>query len=419
MSRSFYAFIATQLLGAFNDNLFKQLILFLAASILFPGVDKQGLAFAVFALPFVLFSGLAGDLSERYSKQKIMVAMKWLEIVIMLLGAVALQSKDWNLMLLVLFVMGAQSAFFGPAKYGAIPEMVKPKDLIRANGAVTMTTFIAVLAGGALAGPLLDRIGDRLWLSGVACIGLAVLGTFTASRIQPLSATRPNHVVATSISPLTWPAALFSGLASTIRRLSRRQGLMSIVLLNSLYYFNAGVFNQAVVGMGAPELLDIGAGNQKQLSAILATLSVSVAVGAVLTPALAKRIAPGRLVIGGALLMALAQGLMNLVATVVTKDAGALLLMHLCAATTGLFGAVVVVPLASYLQFAPEPGMRGMTFGVTNFFNFLCLFLAGLFYLVLRGMLGISPAIVQSASAVFLIAGLGAWRRRISAINFA
>src|SRR5687768_4540923 len=72
-SRSFLGLTLAQFLGAFNDNLFKQLILFLAARELFPGEDQQGIAFTVFALPFVLWSGLAGDLSERFSKRTIVV----------------------------------------------------------------------------------------------------------------------------------------------------------------------------------------------------------------------------------------------------------------------------------------------------------------------------------------------------------
>ena len=64
-NRSFLGFLGAQFLGAFNDNLYKQIVLLLAAGTLFPGEDKQGLAFAIFALPFVIFGGLAGEVSER------------------------------------------------------------------------------------------------------------------------------------------------------------------------------------------------------------------------------------------------------------------------------------------------------------------------------------------------------------------
>ncbi len=84
---------ATQLFGAFNDNLYKQLMLLLAVPVGIAKVfeqDQQGLATIVFSLPFVLFSGFAGFLADRFSKQPIIVLAKLAEIVIMRLGAVGL-----------------------------------------------------------------------------------------------------------------------------------------------------------------------------------------------------------------------------------------------------------------------------------------------------------------------------------------
>ena len=158
--KSFHALVGTQFLGAFNDNLFKQLMLLLAASYLFQGRDLQGLAFAIFSLPFVLFSGIAGDLSERFSKRTIIVQMKVAEIAVLLLGVIAFVFLSWPFMLVVLFLMGMQSAIFGPSKYGVIPELIPAGRLLRANGMIAMTTFMAILLGQAFAGPLLDGFGE-------------------------------------------------------------------------------------------------------------------------------------------------------------------------------------------------------------------------------------------------------------------
>jgi MFS family permease len=422
VGRSFYAFVVTQLLGAFNDNLFKQLILFLAASVLFPGKDLQGLAFAIFSLPFILFSGIAGDLSERFSKSRIMVAMKWAEIGIMMLGAVALQLKNWGFMLVVLFIMGAQSALFGPAKYGGIPEMVKPVQLIGANGVVTMTTFIAVLMGSALAGPLLDGLGDQLWLCGVVCTALALLGTFSASRISLLPASSPDlRILPQRLwDPLEWWKTFYAGQIHTIRRLTAQQGLMAIVLFNSAYWFNAGVINQAIVGMGEPAYLDIGQGEKKLLSLILAALSVAIGIGAMLAPRLARRVPPSRLVFIGAVLMVMGQLPLNLVGLMLSRAEGALWLTLGSAIWIGVTGAVVVVPLSSYLQHAPPAGMKGMTFGVTNLFNFLFLFLAGIYYLLVRSpAVDISPALAQSVSGLLMLLALWLSRTQVKALEIA
>ena len=173
-TKSFAGLTYTQFLGAFNDNLFKQVILLLAARLLFEGEDKQGLAFIVFSAPFVLFSGIAGDISEKFSKRSVIVAMKAIEIALMVAGTFALVGKDWTWLLVLLFLMGAQSAFFGPSKYGVIPELVPGHRLLWANGIISMTTFLAILGGETLAGPILDHLIDALWIPGIVCVALSV-----------------------------------------------------------------------------------------------------------------------------------------------------------------------------------------------------------------------------------------------------
>ena len=130
--RSFWGIALTQFLGAFNDNVFKQIVLLLAlpiaANAIMDGAapaanpmqaneDMQGWATFVFSIPFVVFSGFAGYLSDRYSKTPIIVYAKVAEIVIMLLGLIAFyfygslgMVGTWT----VLFLMATQSAFFGP-----------------------------------------------------------------------------------------------------------------------------------------------------------------------------------------------------------------------------------------------------------------------------------------------------------------
>src|SRR5205823_13551485 len=135
--RSFWGMTATQFLGAFNDNLFKQLMLLLAIPVgaaATQKADQQGLATMIFSLPFVLFSGFAGWLSDRYSKRTVIVACKVAEIGIMLLGVLGFLSyarTGYAGLLLVLWCMGMHSAFFGPGKYGILPELFPEKDLPR------------------------------------------------------------------------------------------------------------------------------------------------------------------------------------------------------------------------------------------------------------------------------------------------
>ena len=174
--RSFWGMAVTQFLGAFNDNLFKQLILLLSITITANGVaeDQQGTAMVVFSLPFLIVTGFAGYLADRLSKRGIVVSCKVAEIVIMGLGGVAFalytQSSSLTFLYVVLFLMGAQSGFFGPAKYGILPEILRPDDLPRANGFILMTTFVAIIMGTVVAGILLEYFPNRQWVGSMAFV---------------------------------------------------------------------------------------------------------------------------------------------------------------------------------------------------------------------------------------------------------
>ena len=409
--RSFRAFVGAQFLGAFNDNLFKQLIALLAAATLFPGQDKQGIAFAVFALPFVLFSGMAGDLSERYSKRSIIWRMKVAEIFIMLAAIWALQTANWYFLLATLFVMGAQSAFFGPSKYGVMPELLPPERLIPANSTVAMTTFLAALFGGALAGPLLDWFGpgaqvSRMWLPGLFCVVFAIVGTAFARFIAPVPATRPDLVV--SMNP-------FGSLPSTIRRLRSEKGLFRIVVLYSLFWFDSAVINQAINGMGRPGYLDVPIDQKKELSFLLALISVGIIIGSFAARFLARRLPLSRLVLAGGTVMVAMQALLLCVGTVFHRGDGAHAFAGAVLLVTGIAGALFVVPLQSYLQDGPPPGMRGQTFAVNNFMNFLFMFLGGVYWIVAGDLLG--PTVGQIVSGALMLIYLWSNRSAVEGIR--
>ncbi|MCK6570303.1 MFS transporter [Myxococcota bacterium] len=408
--RSFQGFLGAQFLGAFNDNLFKQIVLLLAAGSLFPGEDKQGLAFAVFAAPFVLLGGIAGEVSERFSKSRIMVVMKLVEIAILGAGMLALATMSWPAMLGVLALMGVHSAFFGPCKYGGLPEMIGggPR-LLSANAIVAMTTFLAVLLGGALPGPLMDRLTGAVWLVGLPCVLFAVIGLGFALRIAPLPAQRPTLKL--RLNP-------FAGLGDTLRSLTERPALFAIVIGMSLFWFNGGVLNQAINGMAAPAWLDLPDGEKSRVSLLLMAQSVSIVVGSLVAAPLARRFAPNRVVLTGAFGMVAAQTALLAIGPVFTPATGAYAFAVGCLLCTGLFGAIFFVPVNAYLQAAIEAGGRGRAFAANNFLNFLFIFFGGAWYLGLRGHLGLSPTLCTALAGGVMLAYLLRRARHLKSITF-
>jgi acyl-[acyl-carrier-protein]-phospholipid O-acyltransferase/long-chain-fatty-acid--[acyl-carrier-protein] ligase len=408
-SKSFLGLTLSQFLGAFNDNLFKQLILFLAARELFPGQDKQGIAFTMFALPFVLFSGVAGDLSERFSKRSIIVAMKVAEVGIMVAGIFAFQARSWGLLLAVLFLMGTHSAFFGPSKYGIIPELVEPRRLLSANGIIAMTTFLSILLGQALAGPLLDRFGDRLWIVGSVCSAFAATGVLCSLLIRRMPPTRPNSRV--GLHP-------FGSLWKTLHELRGDRTIFAMVLTNSFFWFNGGVLQQTVTALWQPRHLDLGSKENALISRLLVTLAMSVMLGCLVAPRVGRRVSASRMVVTGALFMVCGQAALMLVGPVVGRHEGGYLLAHAALALTGFSGAFFVVPVQTYLQKAPPPGSKGKAFAVTNFMNFVFIFMAGAFYLV-TSWLDLAPAMASALAGAALLAFLAFRREELRRLSLA
>lgn len=187
-TRRFFPFFITQFLSAFNDNLFKfALVLFLKYQMTDFTTEETAalttLAAGIFILPFFLFSATAGQLADKYEKAGLIQIIRFSEIPLMTLAAIGFWLDSAPFLLMVLFFMGAKSAFFGPLKYSILPEHLKKDELVGGTGLVEMGTFISILLGTILGGTLIIGAEGRWLVSGMA-ITIAVIG-FMASRFIP------------------------------------------------------------------------------------------------------------------------------------------------------------------------------------------------------------------------------------------
>jgi acyl-[acyl-carrier-protein]-phospholipid O-acyltransferase / long-chain-fatty-acid--[acyl-carrier-protein] ligase len=183
--RGFWYLFATQFQGALSDNIFKFLVIFLITSTRPPEERDRliSVALALFALPFVLFSMAGGFLADRFSKRSVIRTVKLVEIGIMSVGALGLYLGQLPLLLTVIFLMSVQSAFFGPSKYGSLPELLPGSRLSWGNGWINFGTFIAIIAGGVLGGWLHKEFSAQPLVSGTLLVTLSVLGFFVSHGI--------------------------------------------------------------------------------------------------------------------------------------------------------------------------------------------------------------------------------------------
>src|SRR5215475_13548652 len=148
--RGFWSLVVTQFQGAFNDNAYKNLVVFLILGTGLAKADRDRLvlvAGALFSIPFILFSMTGGYLADRFSKRSVTIGTKLFEVGVMLFAALALYQLNLKLAFAAVFLASTQGALFGPSKYGLLPELLPEEKLSWGNGILEFGTFLAAIAG--------------------------------------------------------------------------------------------------------------------------------------------------------------------------------------------------------------------------------------------------------------------------------
>jgi acyl-[acyl-carrier-protein]-phospholipid O-acyltransferase / long-chain-fatty-acid--[acyl-carrier-protein] ligase len=388
--------LVAQFFGAFNDNAWKLAVTFLAirglqVAELAPGELERfsqyqtTLTFGALTLPLILFSLPAGLLADRVSKQRVIVWMKGLEVTLMGAATLVLLYRPDALvwLLLVLGMMGAQSALFSPAKYGILPELLPHERLTTGNAWLEAWTFLAIISGTALGGFFLDRSGAHVWLVGLLLTGFAVVGFTFALRIPPVPRARDS-------------GRFGQGLRFSWRAL-RTNRILGLAAAGSVLYWTVASLlgqNILVYCKSVLSLSDTLAG------APLALFGVGVGAGSLAAARLSRNKVEYGLIPLGALLMCA----VSLTLAIVSPQLGGLLaLSFLLGAASGL----VVVPINALIQWKAPPERRGGIIALTNVFVFSGI-LAGSLAATSLASLGLSSEAILLAAAI-MIAGGTAW----------
>ena len=344
-------FLWTQFLGAFNDNLFKIAVSLLAVHGVTEGEGERQLSIvsAIFILPFVLFSGYAGQVADVYSKRTVLVVTKSLEIVAASLGLVAFLSGRLELTYAVLFLIALQATFFSPAKYGILPEVLPDRDLSRANGVLEMSTFVAIVVGVASGSFMFDAWKDRLWLIGVIVVGVAVVGTALSFRIPRVPAAKPDGTI--DVNP-------WREIALGVSRLRHDRVLWLTVLGISYFWFLGALLQTVMIPFGAKEM-----GLSDRWVGILVTFA---AIGIGIGSMAAGRLSGDKVELGLAPIGSIGMGLF---AILLSRSGHSFPLAAVNLTLVGFFGGLFAVPLNALLQQRSGEKEKGRLMATNNFLN--------------------------------------------------
>ncbi|UUO08485.1 MFS transporter [Blastopirellula sp. J2-11] len=390
---SFWGMTVTQFFGAFNDNVFKQLLLLMGVNQVVngEGQDLQGIAMIIFSLPFLLLAGPAGYLADKYSKTTVIVLSKVAEIIAMLLGVIGF----WYFgmfgfagLFVVLFLMGAQSTFFGPAKYGILPETLHEPDLPKANGIFLMTTFLAIIFGTVAAGVLRDQLGgastvateaagdvvgairdssnSNLWVGSAICVVIAVVGTLTSLLVRKTKPAKPHAQL--TIGACTVPP-------SAIRLFRAQPAMLKALLASCVFWLCAGVVQQSVNSLGVVQL-EL---SDTQTSIMNGLIGVGIALGCMIAGLMSKNRIDFRIVQIGAWGISGSLALLALPGPFhghLLGFWGSLPVLIVLGACTGMFS----VPIQVYLQAKAPLSQKGEVIAEMSRANWVAILLSGVLY---------------------------------------
>jgi MFS family permease len=288
-TRRFLPIFVTQLLGAFNDNLFKSAMVILATYAIFSDATKEAsfnaIAGALFILPFFLFSALSGQLADANDKARIIRIVKTAEILIMVVGAAGLLLHNVPLLLGALFAMGVHSTFFGPIKYAILPQHLERDEVLGGTGLVEAGTYIAILGGTLLGGLLVMQRPDGSYHAEWAALSvlvIAVIGRIAGHFVPPAPPANDPEIPGFPKRGMDWHI-IRASITLVSATLHIRRLFLAILAIS--FFWAMG----AVLAAQFPPLVKNSLGSDQTVATLfLATFSIGVAIGSMAVNRLLK-----------------------------------------------------------------------------------------------------------------------------------
>ena len=404
LSRRFLPLFAVQALNALNDNLFKNalvvLVVFRNAE---GGAVLVALSGGIFLLPYLLVSATAGQLADKIDKARLIWLSQLGAVALMAAGGAALLAGSVAALLAVLFGLGAHAAFFGPLKYGVLPELLAQADLLAGNALVEAGTFAAILLGTIAGGVLIGR-GEGAAIVAGAGLLVALAGLAAAAAIPALPAADPGLRLRANI-----PAETID-----LIRAARANRLVWISVLGLSWFWALGATFLAQFPVLAQA--EFHADN-RIVTLLLTAFALGVGLGSLAAGRLRPRAAT--VPVAAVLLTLFGWGFATLSArpdaalwttpaAMLTAPSG--LAAFVCLLGAAASGGLYSVPLYAMLQQAADPAARARMVAASNLVNAIFIVASAVVIAALAALGWRPAAILVITGALNLVAAALLWR---------
>ncbi|MCR9295365.1 MAG: MFS transporter [bacterium] len=407
-SKGFVALLGISFLGAANDNVLKQVLtLMVVAGGLWAnqlGAGTQGIVSLVLTIPFIFLSGYAGQIADKFSKRRVIWWVKALEIPIAALAMLGLLLGSFWMSLAALLLLAIQSSFYGPAKFGVIPDLVDNERISQANGLINAISNVAVILGSMVAGPLatmyyptqavdadeamvalsqmpgadIDTImangstnSDQVliphptqrpqrWPAGLALVGIACVGLLAATWMPKMQPAEPGL-------KMKWDLL---GPHIQVFKDSNRPLLVVMFSWSGFYLIGA------LALLLLPEYRGILGITMEAVTNLVGVLAIAIMIGSCVVGFLSGKSIRPYFSLFGAVGMTICFLVMGTVHLNYWQLAAVVFLV-------GFFAGFYIVPLQALLQFLSPSDERGRFFGTANTLSFIFVSLAGVLFILL------------------------------------
>lgn len=338
------------------------------------------LAGAIFVIPFIVFTPLAGTLADRYSKRMIIYLTRLIDILSTALGVLFFILKSVVGGYIVLFLMATHSALFSPCKYGIIPEIVPNEKVPRCNGIVTAATYLAIILGTFFAS-FISEVSHRNFVLAVSfCVVIAIIGTLFSLGIEKTKPQAPRK---------KFSLRFFTIIFRSLKKARRRRYLFPVLIFGAYFLF-MGSYTQLNIIPFTIQSLHL---SEIQGGYLFLMTAIGIGIGSFF----AGRFSAAEVELGFVPLAAIGVALCFIGLFVFAAHFFVVVPLLIL---IGLFGGFYIVPIDAFIQIASPRGDRGQNVATSNFLSFIGVIIASGLIALLGNLLNLS------AASGFFIVGL-------------
>jgi acyl-[acyl-carrier-protein]-phospholipid O-acyltransferase/long-chain-fatty-acid--[acyl-carrier-protein] ligase len=363
--------LVTQFFGAFNDNAWKQLVLLLGMNSAYIANQSNETAnlnwvtwsFLALTSALFVFTLPAAYIADRFSKRSLIISMKLFELALMGTGLFFLwKNPDGSMQVFIILLigLGAQSAFFSPAKYGIVPQLVPHKGLSHANGLLELFTILAIVGGTLVMGSIVPYLGvakgnwlvdgeNLVWMAGGLLFLFSVVGLFTSFAIP-------------KVPPAGTPGSLVDILRNAWRDARSKRPLW-LAILGLAFYWGIASFLGPVAIVKGEELVRDFDGLLRNNGLLMGCFAFGVALGSYIT----GRLSSGKVEYGFIPLGGIGMAFFTLVLGIGSPGFS---FSTICFFFVGVCSGFIMIPLHALLQWQSSSEHRGSVIALSNIFTF-------------------------------------------------